>query len=1845
MPPSIRESVYQIGLKTTAFEAGLKRIRDGLTAIQSDLTKKTLTVKIEATQFDQLQKSIKAMATTLESAMKSSEKVINQSLIGINQSIVKSAEKSGDEFSTILSNSLKAGLRAAGEGARQEVLSKIDDVAKGTESRLENSAKAIVTRWHTEFAKLPDMAQEEFNRLASQANQTFGRVHDAMFVDKSGDQNIDRAKLALFNQFIALSKQFAKTEEETAKRRIAADNEAYDKAVAHQKQASNSKKEEEDALRRGNAALQDQLNTHKGIGVQLLENIARIVKWYVIIRTVQEVIQTISGAFRDMISSGIEYQKGSETQKLALEGVLAENFKILDSQGKQITGAAALSMLQTEAANQWRQIQGASLSVVGTTQDLMVLYSGILPFASRLGRGLEDIQKMTKGAAVAASLMGISFQDARSALIALLQGRVLGRNRLAGVMGLSKDDLKDEATRFDKINSKLDEFAAMGAAAAKTLAASAESAKEFVAMLGAAFVSPATDAFVTTVQNVTKALFNFDQTTNDFRPNQEFQNFLTLVSRAAADLIAPLQKLSQELIQQAGKNAGDWVVGMTNMLKPLVSMIEWLARASVAIVNFSAANGTMIKGLAILAGVLTGYNAWRLFIAYLNEGIAAGGALTKTFSILKVEQQALTTATELGAKATVSWGRAIQLTWSSTVIGVATAAIVYMVSVLIDWYNAAQNAIDVANKIKGKDFSGATFSNKKVWDEDALKGAAKDTEILTGRFQEFATNQLDTVDKIKEKWKGWRSETEKLSDRLEVLNKKKGKLSDADQNEKLDLVSKIQAQTDIREDYAQQRRNFQSDATSAVKHIQDEITTRQAELDRIQAKHAEISRAMGNDGDVGPDQSSRSKKLRAENAALGDQLGLQQKLLAQFGPLEKEARAQEALKTEPLPEPTEAKLQRPTYVDTFNEAVSAKKALNARLAEEDKLAVALGNKTRQEALKDEIARQKQLSDLIVAESQKRYRDMVETEAKIKAFDKQHPDKTFDPRVIEKQTADFRRDRDNALQDAAREEAHAKLVVLEQSKEIDAALAQAANEIHKKQEEVAFAVGETVAAQWAKRITQLQKMAKEAAAQSPEQGAKAEQLVRQAIALSEKVGATANIEQAIKNDNRTIANYQAAQKSLSSQFDKNGISAVEYAKRIVDLREKEKAAIQVAIEHEAALQAMAETNAAALGQEVSQDFMDASNARLDALYEKQAAIITQAQLLSEIYQKWVGLLGSAGDLLGDFGGFNDSKMKKGLDLIKDMVKAAQDFKKVLEEVNKFRDVFNEWAATAKKIAESSVKAAAKGTQTIGVAADGWQGTGEVGYGEFDTDYVTGAVTSVAEHVAEGSADAAGGAAGKVGKGLGMIPVYGQIAAAIIVVAVKAYQAAVKRALDEMEKGLNAVADQLSDGSMQIGEARVTLEQQRADMVKKYEGSKSGRNALMQDLPKYDTAIQDIKKQQTEASKSMKERLEDLRLGTGAIADFGKTLLDLKRDSQEYIGKFAPDTKEYIQALKDVAELYALSLTAARQKLEDQMSGFEDEAITAAQNVISLMDERQQLFESLANEQEQLQDLADSRSQLAEDKAKAAVELEKERADHAKEILDTEKEIADTIAQAADDERKIRQEGVVEAQQTVAMRKATDISKIRSDARDSLDKLGNTLEELRASTELDEKVKDTNESFEKRTKELDKQELNLRKQIAATQTQIGLNEIHLGTATTIRNMSGEVFNVSGDIFDLERRRGQLEIDNAAKRIQNWKDVKGIIDAIAAQSLGIGFVPPDNYPAIHVSVEGITIDNSSNDTNDFSDRRSTTTGVREVSDLGPDYDGLPDWIKRLIQKGIDEQNLLHPELLGTDRQGLTS
>jgi chromosome segregation ATPase len=316
-----------------------------------------------------------------------------------------------------------------------------------------------------------------------------------------------------------------------------------------------------------------------------------------------------------------------------------------------------------------------------------------------------------------------------------------------------------------------------------------------------------------------------------------------------------------------------------------------------------------------------------------------------------------------------------------------------------------------------------------------------------------------------------------------------------------------------------------------------------------------------------------------------------------------------------------------------------------------------------------------------------------------------------------------------------------------------------------------------------------------------------------------------------------------------------------------------------------------------------------------------------------------------------------------------------------------------------------------------------------------------------------------------------------------------------------------------------------------MVAKYSKSKSGRAALKDLLPDIDKSIEQAKTQAASAKKAFEELFKNIKVGTGVFGDFARDLFGLEKTITDYLSSIDTSTSagvaQYADALAKVKEYKDIWLKEAKQKFQEEELGFEEEALSAQQRFFDLLDQQDGLYKQLLSLTQQREDLE---ANIA-DEQERRIEFQKQQNDLAQKEADIRKQIADVLKKAQQDENDIRRRGVLEAQLSIAQQKAIEISNVRQNAQDDIDKLQKEIDDLHdqlAKAAADEAKQEAakDKDFERQKQALADQEESIRK---ATR----LNDIRLAGARALAELEGGIFGMATDEYDLAARQNDIQL----------------------------------------------------------------------------------------------------------------
>ncbi len=1581
-------------------------------------------------------------------------------------------------------------------------------------------------------------------------------------------------------------------------------------------QAIKGKHEEIDKAAKGIA------NTHKIIGLGLAQQAANMVKWLFFYKAVHEITRAIENVISGFVSAGIEYTKNVETQQLALRGILLENTKISDQSGKQLSGLAALTALQNTSKEQWSQIQQASLAVVGTTADLMGLYSGILPFASRLGADLDTVQKLTKSTAVAAGLLDVSFQDARSALISLLQGRALVRNRLVGALGFTKEEvasLKGTPALIDHVLSKMDAFLALSGDASVTLAALTESFKDFTGIVAQGFTTPVTDFFKRFVIGLTdssKAWSLFEKTTAGFKIKDNLKAFIEFTSRAIDDVVAKFAKFASAFAKGQGVSGlENMVIAIKEMAIGIESLTELLITGTVALANFVAQNRELIRWMINLGATLSVFALFGQFARKVSDTEGILGALGRAFDFVTKSGAGSSGAiAKTGEAATKAGGMMTKLVdglgalGKPLAIGGVLLSLGLIVQALAKVWQGAKDAKERMRALSIGDLPGVIQASQGALTDgtskqklEAAEQIVKVTDLKIEELKRFF-GTVDTQEAL--------SRARNTQAEMTAIQQKREKNEQETRKAELQLgkakpgsaqaVSLATGLDDLRADRVPLEKDYERIKATSEKprELIDQIGQSLAQLPKILGA---VDAAVQDLTHVGFKGGTRTQPLdevtRNQVAAIRIGVATQSSFAAGAKSVVDTYDRNYSARVEvpDYKEPT-AKVKPEQYVITADDE---ERKIRQKYAMEEQLL-----KTRAATERD-INGERLMSDAELAKAQEDIQTKLSADI-VKAWEDEsvkYQQALEERKKTKKQwTADQEKEAklriENQITEAKDEQKKLALVNQAAAAERKAAFDREIKDVGLGiDKDVASLYGfseESAVATFDRSIEEIKKKLR-TLEYTPEQRAKAESVVANAELSRPTVGLKAGADDLLKSSTKSLQTLRQQESLLLQQFDAGEIKVGDFLGRIVELRQAQTGAMEHQIRANEQL-ASIQREAIATGRKVNGEVLTDSEkaqavAELDALRQnieeiKQAIkdVNSEARKVERAFQAWADLTGKVREFLAAGEGLNGTNtaigiMLKGLTsalgLFDRITASAKAFASISKAFSQFKGFFSDAGAGTKLL---SSFAAVGGLARGGLSALGGLFTGARSQPKLEGIDTGGGIQA-------GNAISSTGSVVKAGSTLAKaLPAIGIGISAALAIGTLFFNRAVERAKKDITKSFKTISDGLTNGTVTLGKSIADAAKERDRIVRQYSQSKSGRAALKELLPQIDDQIAAMQRSRDQVRKAFDDSLKKLRAGSGVFGDFARELFDLEKSIKEYLDSFDRSTtaglKAYNEALTHVQEYTDLFFKEAKAKFGEEMMGFEGEALAAQERLFSLINSQDGLYKQLGDLAQERLDLEESIQDEQERRAKEQDKIN----DLAKKELDIRKQIADIVKQAAEDEMAIRRRGVLEAQLSIAQQKAIEISGVRNKAQEEIDKLKEELAGLK------DDVEDQTKANARKDRDFDRQKQAIANREAEIQKEIRLNAIRLDGARRVAEIEGSVFGMATDEFDLATKQNDLAVRQADIQVQKWRDTKALYDSIVDSAEGMSFEPPAGFPQIKVSLGTIQIDNTDHSTNTF-------------------------------------------------------
>jgi hypothetical protein len=1265
------------------------------------------------------------------------------------------------------------------------------------------------------------------------------------------------------------------------------------------------------------------LDLENKIGQSILQNASFLLKYVILYRIVHDTARAIENALTGFVRAGIEYNRVVEQQKLGLQGILADAFTIKDAQGQQITGLAAINQLQSVTAQQWSKIQGSALAVVGTTTDLMGLFEGILPFVSKLGGDLERAQELTRATAVATSLMGISFQDARSAMTALLQGRVLTRNRLIGSLGFSKeelDGLKGTPALLDEVMSRLEAFNAIAGDAQKSFAASKESLQDYISIISGSFTKPLTDAFSAFVQKLSdsnSSLQLFQRTADgSFQITNKLQGILNIAAEATAELLKPISQLGTELAGQASGDLPTWIIGIQKVLEAIVQAAGLFLKLSAALTTFIAENSTAINFFVKWPGALSLVTVATLrFLTTLGD--TWNGIRRVTLALVELATKSVSSATavdSVGAatnRLSFSAGRmgvALRTAFTGLVVAGVLYGLEQVIAKIQQIYDEAKNAKLRLDELGSGNVSGVVLNSVqdiKQGSEGAAISASQD--VIQSFWNQFAkaqkligqTNgQPLQQSNVAAKFSENRDQTVEVSKQIETVMRDLVELTHEVKRPGTDkdaLNEQIETKNAELENLRKRQQLLRDEAESLNKLEADQSTVastanliRQRML-QIRADLAKQPKSLPIDVETGRIDPA-AKALQEANQRTYDQAGEVLASLDRFlnikGNVTAAAQtAREALlpaNITPNPQPPEEpKLKQGFTLGEAQNDLSMVRSESQQTISDIKPQMSAGATSVEEGRKAIIAVYEKQRDQeyaiwheVEARAVKHY-ESLDAAGKKKA-DQSAKNAGFQGGFLEQQGSAVSKGLSEADKEFARNSTTQNIEIKQARDQSLKELEDLTNQINQLSAQTYGTVTDTALARFDKAVTDIKQKLADITKQSPELAGKA-QAVQAALDQINRsdVSGRSSRDQIISSTPTLLNNIQSQQKLLEQQLANGTVTVETYIQRIRQLRTQElnlltqeasaledrRAQIEAGIAKEEAKRGTPGFDQGALI--AGQAQLAEVEVQLNGIKQQMLDIESISARINVAFQAWGALTGQVRQFLAASEGFKGTNtfLEKMIDHLKTILDITD---KITSSAKAFAELPKTFQAFSGAFQDVGGLGALGGLFTAPFHSGGNKSAGGGAFDAFGgftpgTPLPTEQLKSNAGQQVSSATSSTLKAAGKFASA---IPLIGIGISAAFAIGSAIFNHAVQKAKKDITEHFKVISKAFADGNITLGQALGDLQKTRQEMVQKYSSSKSGRKALKDLLPDVDSQIDQLKQQAKQAEKTWQDTLKQM-----------------------------------------------------------------------------------------------------------------------------------------------------------------------------------------------------------------------------------------------------------------------------------------------------------------------------------------------------------------------------------------------
>jgi hypothetical protein len=280
--------------------------------------------------------------------------------------------------------------------------------------------------------------------------------------------------------------------------------------------------------------------------------------------------------FSDSIKEGFSFNSTIEQARLGIAALITAEADLKNAQGQTLTGAEALTVAHSLAADQIDKLRIAGLQTASTTKQLAAAFQQAIGVGLTWGLTLDQIREITIGVTQAAGALGVPMTQLNEEVRSLIAGTISIRNtRVATSLGITNADIKNAREMGNLAGFILDRIKAFniaGEQVAKTWQGVTSNVKEALQVFAGDATKPLFDQVKVGLQTALEGVF-------DLNAAQVSDKFSTILG------------VSQEISQELG---GALASGLRFVVREAEAFNDWLSKNRVDVQG-------IIDGVGILA--------------------------------------------------------------------------------------------------------------------------------------------------------------------------------------------------------------------------------------------------------------------------------------------------------------------------------------------------------------------------------------------------------------------------------------------------------------------------------------------------------------------------------------------------------------------------------------------------------------------------------------------------------------------------------------------------------------------------------------------------------------------------------------------------------------------------------------------------------------------------------------------------------------------------------------------------------------------------------------------------------------------------------------------------------------------------------------------------------------------------------------------------------------------------------------------------------------------------------------------------------------------------------------------